>query len=439
VLYTYGDDLLSQERNSATNYFHYDGLGSTRALSNASGSLTDSYDYAAFGEVLAQTGSTENLYQYTGEQFDSDLDQTYLRARYYDQNIGRFPQQDTWMGHDSTPISLNKYLYGNADPTNWTDPTGHFGISSFSASSSINGILSTINTVNTINTVFKLATGEEEFSAKSAGLTILLSLAPGSSISRSLANQFKKKTGKNLIIPCVGNSFIEGTLIHTSDGLKPIQEIEIGDFVISFNEGTGELEPKKVTHLIQNESQYQLSSIVVNGEEIIATADHPFFLSGEWVEAGELSVGDVLLTSFGNAAVLNNSTLTRSARVFNFTVEDNHNYFVGKSGVLVHNENRDCVVSVSNMREFFQTAFGAAIKNSSSKLGRQYQGQSLYRVSKKTGSLKKGDHYYLDGLHKNHLEVFDKNGNFKFVLNLDGSKNPSKTASALGRNIKDIL
>jgi len=116
VLYTYGDDLLNQERNSANNYFHYDGLGSTRALSDSSGSLTDSYDYAAFGEVLAQTGTTENLYQYTGEQFD--LDQTYLRARYFDQSVERSTQQDTWMGVNSDPIMLNKYLYGNADPTN---------------------------------------------------------------------------------------------------------------------------------------------------------------------------------------------------------------------------------------------------------------------------------------------------------------------------------
>jgi len=151
VLYTYGDDLLSQERNSTTNYYHYDGLGSTRALSDSSGSLTDSYDYTAFGELLTQSGSTENLYQYTGEQFDVELDQTYLRARYYDQGVGKFTQQDTWMGHDTNPITLNKYIYGNADPANWTDPSGHFGLASFSAASSIRTTLSNIQIETGLN------------------------------------------------------------------------------------------------------------------------------------------------------------------------------------------------------------------------------------------------------------------------------------------------
>ncbi|MDX1452223.1 MAG: type IV secretion protein Rhs, partial [Oleiphilaceae bacterium] len=74
VHYTYGDDLISQERAGATNYYHYDGLGSTRALSDELGGFSDSYDYEAFGEVLNTTGATENSYLYTGEQFDSQLD-----------------------------------------------------------------------------------------------------------------------------------------------------------------------------------------------------------------------------------------------------------------------------------------------------------------------------------------------------------------------------
>lgn len=92
VSYTYGDDLISQTRNGNTNTYHYDGLGSTRALSDVTGAITDSYHYEAFGEVLSVTGATENTYLFAGEQFDSNLDQYYLRARYYDQGIGRFTQ-----------------------------------------------------------------------------------------------------------------------------------------------------------------------------------------------------------------------------------------------------------------------------------------------------------------------------------------------------------
>ncbi|WP_200911163.1 hypothetical protein, partial [Pseudoalteromonas sp. P1-9] len=46
--YLYGDDLISQtDSNQVTNTFHYDGLGSTRSLSNDSGEQSDSYDYLA--------------------------------------------------------------------------------------------------------------------------------------------------------------------------------------------------------------------------------------------------------------------------------------------------------------------------------------------------------------------------------------------------------
>jgi len=147
VLYTYGDDLLSQERNSATNYFHYDGLGSTRALSDSSGSLTDSYDYAAFGEVLNQSGATENLYQFTGEQFDTDIDKIYLRARYYDQYVRRFTQQDTWEGLPDIPLSQNKYNYTEGDPVNNIDPSGR-SLISVSFSGSIRENLSSLATAN---------------------------------------------------------------------------------------------------------------------------------------------------------------------------------------------------------------------------------------------------------------------------------------------------
>ncbi|OUR88395.1 hypothetical protein A9Q81_23950, partial [Gammaproteobacteria bacterium 42_54_T18] len=90
VVYTYGHDLLNQGRGGDFRFYSYDGLGSTRALTDATGAITDTYSYEAFGDVLEETGTTENSYKFTGEQFDKSLDQYYLRARYYDQGIGRF-------------------------------------------------------------------------------------------------------------------------------------------------------------------------------------------------------------------------------------------------------------------------------------------------------------------------------------------------------------
>ncbi|KAA1181262.1 hemolysin BL-binding protein, partial [Photorhabdus heterorhabditis] len=42
---------------------------------------------------------------------------------------------------------------------------------------------------------------------------------------------------------------------------------------------------------------------------------------------------------------------------------------------------------------------------------------------------------YLDGQHKNHLEIFDNKGKFKAVLNLDGTVNQTKTDAAKGRKL----
>jgi len=61
---------------------------------------------------------------YAGEQFDTDMQQYYLRARYYDQNTGRFNRMDPFAGNRQDPQSLHKYLYCHANPLNGVDPTG---------------------------------------------------------------------------------------------------------------------------------------------------------------------------------------------------------------------------------------------------------------------------------------------------------------------------
>ncbi|GAB4191244.1 MAG: hypothetical protein Tsb002_19760 [Wenzhouxiangellaceae bacterium] len=123
--YSYGDDLLSQNRGGTVNYYHYDGLGSTRALSDNNGALTDSYAYEAFGALLNQSGATSNDYLYTGEQYDSMLGAYYLRARYMNPKNSRFLSMDTFVGAQIEPQSLHKYMYVHANPVNNLDPSGN--------------------------------------------------------------------------------------------------------------------------------------------------------------------------------------------------------------------------------------------------------------------------------------------------------------------------
>jgi RHS repeat-associated protein len=191
--YLYGDDLIKQTQAANDRYYLYDGLGSTRALSDSTGTITDTYNYESFGTVLNQTGTTPNDYLFTGEQYDSGLDNYYLRARYYDQNIGRFTQQDTWMGNNSDPITLHKYLYANVDPVNNIDPTGNFTLASFGAAESIRSILNEI-TVNTGVSIFDSAfSGDDggDISPTAAGWGIIASLSPG--ILKPLAKKLKSK------------------------------------------------------------------------------------------------------------------------------------------------------------------------------------------------------------------------------------------------------
>ncbi|ELS31336.1 MULTISPECIES: RHS repeat-associated core domain-containing protein, partial [Pseudanabaena] len=144
--YVYGHDLISENRNSMKSFYIYDGLGSTRALTNAAGTVTDSYNYDAYGTLLNSTGSSENSYRFAGEQFDKNLNQYYLRDRYYNQGVGRFTRSDSYQGNISNPLSLNKYLYANGNPVGFIDPTGKFSIAEFSAAESIRNTLAGIQT-----------------------------------------------------------------------------------------------------------------------------------------------------------------------------------------------------------------------------------------------------------------------------------------------------
>ena len=123
---------------TGTTALHYDGLGSTRLLStinvDAGGAplvgneaITDQYQYTAFGEsdLASTTGTTQNNYRFTGEQLDPNLGFYYLRARYMNPSQGRFVGTDRFMGNTSDPVSLHKFLYGNANPMMYTDPSGN--------------------------------------------------------------------------------------------------------------------------------------------------------------------------------------------------------------------------------------------------------------------------------------------------------------------------
>jgi len=152
VSYVHGDDLISMARPAADGgkrFYHYDGKHSTRALSDGAAAITDTYVYEAFGTLLDSTGSTENDFLFSGEQYDPNAGFYYLRARYYDPVVGRFLTQDAFSGNSSDPRSLHRYLYADSDPVNKSDPSGHFSLVEVTVVVAIVAILTTIVAIKT--------------------------------------------------------------------------------------------------------------------------------------------------------------------------------------------------------------------------------------------------------------------------------------------------
>jgi RHS repeat-associated protein len=103
------------------------GLGSTRALTDGSGTVTATYAYDAFGALRASTGTGATEFRFAGQQDDAALGYQYLRARYYDPSTGRFISKDPFGGVATSPQTLQSYAYVRNNPINLVDPSGEFG------------------------------------------------------------------------------------------------------------------------------------------------------------------------------------------------------------------------------------------------------------------------------------------------------------------------
>lgn len=132
--------------------------------------------------------------------------------------------------------------------------------------------------------------------------------------------------------------FVKGTLITTLEGYKEIEKLKVGDEVWSYNKSIYKNELKKVIALSKN-TVSEIIEINAEGVKIECTPEHPFYVGGKWVEAKDLKAGDRLYLKDGSkleiAFIQKN---VREQEVYNFEVEDNHNYYVSDKQILVHND-----------------------------------------------------------------------------------------------------
>jgi hypothetical protein len=138
--------------------------------------------------------------------------------------------------------------------------------------------------------------------------------------------------------------FLKGTAVACKGGLKPIEEVLVGDYVLSRDETTGQVGYKEVLRTFRNMTE-RVTLVSVSGEVIYCTPEHPFRVASDgysmaesWVQAESLIAGQMLLRSNGGTAQVEwVTTQNMAADTYNFEVADWHTYHVGREMVLVHN------------------------------------------------------------------------------------------------------
>lgn len=119
----FGLDLIQQDIGADTLTLLTDGLGSVR-LEMVDTTVETTTTYDPYGNQLAQTGTSNTTYGFTGEQEDSSTGLLYLRARYYNQALRNFMGRDPWSSQPQIPSTLHGYSYTHNNPANYADPTG---------------------------------------------------------------------------------------------------------------------------------------------------------------------------------------------------------------------------------------------------------------------------------------------------------------------------
>ena len=150
-----------------------------------------------------------------------------------------------------------------------------------------------------------------------------------------------------------GNLLFHGSIPLNEDG--SLKEVQIYGKTYKGKELYDVLETyvRKVDKLVH---------LTINGEEIVTTDNHPFYVQGRgFINAGSLLVGDKLISVNGEDLFVEKHYIEETdvpVDVYNFQVEDHHTYFVGESAVWVHNNNKACPVPEPRKSEKHKTADG---------------------------------------------------------------------------------
>ncbi len=337
------DELLAVLRPTgtstwATRYVHVDGLGSVRVLTDETGVVTDTRDYEAFGSRNETAGSDPLAFGFAGEPFDSLSKLAYHRARWMDPRVGRFISMDRFPSLRRIPGTLHRYGYVRSNPITRRDPSGLEDLIDVSVSVNISSINATlaepaINGAAIINEAeAALELGELETAQVEAEIELEAEAEIEATEAECAGGQ------------CLGNvCFAPETPVATESGLQPIANIRTGDLVWSEDPSTGIPNLRRVVRqfVTPNERLADVELVHDDGavELIRATPTHLFWTEDRgWTPVENLHVLEAVRLLDGSRAVVGGIQREENpTTVYNIEVEENHTYFVGGHGMLVHN------------------------------------------------------------------------------------------------------
>jgi len=138
-----------------------------------------------------------------------------------------------------------------------------------------------------------------------------------------------------------GMCFVAGTLVAIKDGFKPIESIQPGDQVWSFDEGSGEFVLQPVVQVFNRLTDATVE-LTFEGLNVDCTPEHPFWVESKgWTGASSIEIGDKVLSLSDEEQILSAVTHKQeNATVYTFEVDNTHSYCVSKLALVVHNSSK---------------------------------------------------------------------------------------------------
>ena len=143
-----------------------------------------------------------------------------------------------------------------------------------------------------------------------------------------------------------GMCFVAGTLVQTPSGVRKIEELNVDDKVLSYDERTGKIEPAAVLRTWKSQ-RADLIKLETPEGSVTCSQNHRFYTVDQgWLAANQLKPGGkimehdpahprrLLAVAACSVTAMN---LKSPVNVYNLTVAKNLDYFVGPDAVLCHN------------------------------------------------------------------------------------------------------